>query len=162
MNRMKLTVLSVFILTGLFLTSCEQEDPASHDFFVGSNLPMNGAQETPAVTTAASGTLNATYSKVTKTLTYNFTWTGLSGPVTAGHIHGTGEMGIAAGVLQGFPGIPHATNWAASGSYSGTLFADGVRIKEEDIIAGRYYVNLHTALRPAGEIRGQILLTRQN
>ena len=162
MKLLKLTLLPT-LFTFVTLISCKQEDPADHDFFTATALPMTGAQETPAVTTAATGTIDATYSKVTKTLTYTVKWSGLSGAVTGAHIHGTAETGYAAGVLQAFPvGTPNAAAWGPSGTYSGSLFADGVRIKEEDILGGRYYVNLHTALRPAGEIRGQLILTRKN
>jgi len=41
------------------------------------------------------------------------------------------------------------------------MFVDGVKIKEEHILAGEYYINLHTAANPGGEIRGQLILTRQ-
>ena len=42
------------------------------------------------------------------------------------------------------------------GTYTGTLLADGVVVKEDDLLNGVYYINIHTAAYPNGEIRGQI------
>lgn len=161
MRFLKLTALPIFILSALLFTSCEQDDDPEIEIFSGTGLPMTGAQETPPVATAATGSIDASYSTATQTLTYKVTWSGLSGPVAAAHIHGTAETGYLAGVLQGFSGFPNPALYGTSGSYSGSLFADGVKIREEDIIGGRYYINLHTAANPGGEIRGQLILTRQ-
>jgi hypothetical protein len=60
--------------------------------------------------------------------------------------------------------------YGASGSYSGTLTVDGVKVKEVDILNGLYYVTIHTetfigspanvpasvAFRWYGELRAQI------
>ena len=40
---------------------------------------MTGAQETPPVLPAATGTMDAYYNKVTKTLSYTVTFSGLTG-----------------------------------------------------------------------------------
>lgn len=114
---------------------------------------MNGAQENPAVPSTATGLLNVSYSRATKILTYNLSWSGLTGPATAGHIHGLAPMGFNSGVVQPFSNFAAAT----AGTYSFTLFVDGVKIKEEDLLNGLYYANIHTATYPGGEIRGQIL-----
>ena len=113
---------------------------------------MTGAQEVPAVPTVGFGLMNVSYSKVTKVLSYDFTWSGFTGPITAAHIHGLAPTGYNAGVVQGFTGV----SATAAGKFSGTLFVDGVRVKEEDLLNGLYYINLHTATYPGGEIRGQV------
>ena len=154
MRWYKLTVLfsllaSVFIV----FNSCKPEDLISpKTTYLKRDIIMSGAQETPAVPSTSIGLLNVSYNKVTKVLSYDFTWSGLSGPVTAGHIHGLAPTGYAAGVVQGFSGLSATT----SGTYSGSLVVDGTRVKEEDLLNGLYYVNIHTALYPGGEIRGQI------
>ena len=153
---MRLSKLIVVFLPVIFLLSCtDPEEFEKENTYVGT-ITMNGAQETPPVTTSATGTIEATYSKLSKTLSYKVTFSGLSGNATAAHIHGPGEAGIMAGVLQTFT-FPAKT----SGTYSGTLFIDGVKIKEEELIAGRYYINIHTAANPAGEIRGQLALAKK-
>lgn len=161
MKWMKLTVLPAFIFAAFFIASCEEDDITETGFYAASALPMDGGQETPPVVTSASGTINATYSIYTKVLTFTINWTGLSGVPAAAHIHGTATKGYAAGIVQNLWTAPNATLFPASGKYSGSMFVDGVHIKEEQLLAGAYYINLHTALRPAGEIRGQIILTRQ-
>lgn len=153
----KLTAIFIS-LSILFLVSCKSTDEVDKENnYVGTALPMSGAQETPPVTVSATGSIDANYNRLNKILTYKITFSSLSGNATAAHIHGLGEAGVAAGVVQTFVGFPAAT----AGTYSGTLLVDGVKIKEEDILAGRYYANIHTAAKPAGEIRGQLILTKQ-
>jgi hypothetical protein len=154
---MKLPKLTAFIFSVSILASCTQADDIFNDNnYVGSALPMSGAQEVPAVTTGATGTINASYNKLSKTLSYTVNFSGLSGNAVAAHIHGTAEAGFVAGVLQSFSGFPAKT----SGTYSGTLFVDGIKIKEAELLAGWYYINIHTAANGGGEIRGQLILKK--
>jgi len=103
---------------------------------------------------------------------FNFTVQvrGLSGPATGLHIHGPADVTQTAPVLIGLcgsPGIAAAgpcvtdadgtltvsgninstvlANWGVSGGTFLSLLRDGL-----------LYVNVHTALNPAGEARGQI------
>jgi hypothetical protein len=156
MKWLKLTAFT-FVFTSIAFLSCKEEDYLVPGEFASTNLPMSGAQEVPAVTTGATGTIQATYSQYSKTLNYTVTFSGLSGNAAAAHIHGTGEPGINAVVLQTFAGFPAKT----AGTYSGSLLIDGVKILEEYLLAGKYYINIHTAANPGGEIRGQLILTKQ-
>ena len=158
MRLPKLTAL-LLSLPIFILFSCGKstEDLEKENIYYGKALPMTGAQETPAVTTSASGTIDANYNRLTKTLSYKINFSGISGTgATVAHIHGLGEPGVTAGVLQTFVGFPTAT----SGTYSGTLLIDGVKFTEEYLLGGRYYMNIHSVARPAGEIRGQLILTK--
>ncbi|MBI3138516.1 MAG: CHRD domain-containing protein [Sphingobacteriales bacterium] len=121
---------------------------------------LTGANETPATPTTALGTLDVSYTKSSKILSYTINWSGLTGPVTAAHIHGLAPTGYAAGVLQSFSTsaivkCPTVSN-TSCGTYKGTLLVDDVVVKEDNLLNGMYYVNLHTATYPAGEIRAQI------
>jgi hypothetical protein len=71
----------------------------------------------------------------------------LSGPATAAHFHGPAEPGKNAGVKVP---IPNATASPTEGS--ATLTDE----QAADLMAGKYYVNVHTAANPGGEIRGQV------
>jgi hypothetical protein len=153
MKWLKLTALT-FLATSFVLTSCKQEENLILHDYVGTSLVMSGAQEVPAVNTAAVGLINATYSQYTKTLNYSVYWSGLSGNATAAHIHGTGEAGVVAGVLQSFNSFPAKP----TGSFNGSLLIDGVKFLEDNLLAGKYYINIHTAANGGGEIRGQLIL----
>ncbi len=105
------------------------------------------------------------YSKETRTLSYTVNWSGLTDSVLLMHIHGLAPTGFAAGVVQNIVtasnGIfPQKTSgkytYAKTGKLSGTLLVDGLAVKEEDLLNGQYYMNIHTSVYTGGEIRGQI------
>jgi hypothetical protein len=108
---------------------------------------LSGAQEVPPVTTGGSGTGETTFDKSTNVLTWTVTYSGLSGPVTAGHFHGPAMPGANAGVV-----VPFTGNLSSPIQGKATLTA----AQAADLTAGRWYINLHTAKHPGGEIRGQV------
>jgi uncharacterized protein (TIGR03118 family) len=112
---------------------------------------LSGAAEIPAVTTAGTGMGTLTIEGTN--LTYNITFSGLSGPAVAGHIHGAAAATNNTGVI-----IPFSVPAATSGTISGatTLTPDQL----SDIVNGLAYVNIHTGNNPGGEIRGQIVPLR--
>jgi hypothetical protein len=112
---------------------------------------LSGASEVPPVTSAGKGTATAALDTTTKALTWTVTYAGLSGPATAGHIHGPAAPGANAGVL-----VPFSGNLASPIKGSATLTDAQV----SDLEAGRTYINLHTADNKGGEIRGQLVRTQ--
>lgn len=161
----KLTVIPfLFAVTLLAFGSCENDHELKKTTdFSRTNIPVTGAQETPATPSTALGKLDVSYSKDTRVLTYTISWSGLTGAVANMHIHGLAPAGFAAGIVQNIitasSGIatPNATLYGATGKFSGTLNVDGVAVKEQDLLNGLYYINIHTATYPSGEIRGQIV-----
>ena len=109
---------------------------------------LDGKSEVPANNSAATGTADIDYDAATKKLTWKLTYSGLSGPATAAHFHGPAAAGANAGVAVA---IPNATSSPAEGSATLT------DAQAADLMAGKYYVNVHTAANPGGEIRGQVL-----
>jgi hypothetical protein len=117
---------------------------------------LSGASEVPAVNTTATGSATVTISADESSITYNVSYSGLSGPVVAGHIH-LGAAGANGGVMlpfvvgpSPFSGTLTAADLKATGDV--TTFAQAVAA----IKAGNTYVNLHTAANQGGEIRGQL------
>ncbi|HUR10196.1 MAG TPA: CHRD domain-containing protein [Flavitalea sp.] len=140
---------SMLTLVITLLAACKEDLPT---IISRRNLPMSGANEIPAKTGSGNGSINIDYNQSTRILTYTVTWNSLSGPVTGMHIHGSADKFTNAPILQNFSGYPTTQ----SGTYTGTVLVDGVVIKEEDLFRGGFYINIHTALNPGGEIRGQI------
>lgn len=139
----------------LFLaTSCKQDD-LGVNLISKSGVVMDGTQEVPAKPGAWNGTIDYTYNKTTRTLSYTVKWNSLSGVPIAMHIHGIAPRGVSAGIVQTFSGFTASQ----TGTYTGTFFVDNVAVKETDLLSGVYYINLHTALNPGGEIRGQLTFT---
>ncbi len=108
---------------------------------------LTGAQEVPPVTTQGKGSAEVNFDPASKKLSWTVTYSGLSGPPTAAHFHGPAEAGKNAGVAVP---IPNQANSPVTGSATLT------DAQAADLQAGRYYVNIHTAANPGGEIRGQV------
>jgi len=108
---------------------------------------LDGKSEVPPNASAGTGTADIDYDAATKKLSWKLTYSGLSGPATAAHFHGPADPDKNAGVAVA---IPNATSSPAEGSATLT------DAQAADLMAGKYYVNVHTAANPGGEIRGQV------
>lgn len=108
---------------------------------------LDGKASVPPNTSTATGSADLDYDPASKKLSWKLTYSGLSGPATAAHFHGPAEAGKNAGVAVA---IPNATSSPVSGSATLT------DAQAADLMAGKYYINIHTAANPAGEIRGQV------
>ncbi|SIT39623.1 conserved exported hypothetical protein [Paraburkholderia piptadeniae] len=110
---------------------------------------LEPSSEVPPRVSHGHGALDATFDTSTKTLKWMATYEGLSGPVTMAHFHGPAPVGQNAKVQ-----VPIDKNALASPiKGSATLTEQQVT----DLMAGQWYFNVHTALNPSGEIRGQLL-----
>jgi hypothetical protein len=107
---------------------------------------LKGSTEVPPVQTSATGTADITYDSATKNLSWTVEHTGLSGDVTAAHFHGPAAVGVNAP-----PVVPIDMSALAKGS---ATLDDA---QAADLSEGRWYLNLHTAANPDGEIRGQLM-----
>lgn len=101
-----------------------------------------------------TGTITGTYDSVTNIITYTINFSGLSSNTTAAHFHGPAFPGTNAAVVKEHRGFP-------LGVTSGTLSSKDTltQAQETDLLAGKWYSNIHTTNFPAGEIRAQIFFT---
>jgi hypothetical protein len=123
-----------------------------------------GSLETPPTGSPATGTATVDYITASNDLTYNVTFSNLEAGASLAHIH-VGPPGVAGAII-----LPLDLDGAAgstSGTFSGTLTAadlmpspaSGINTFQDAInalFAGNTYVNVHSSLFPAGEIRGQL------
>jgi hypothetical protein len=79
-------------------------------------------------------------------LSWKGSYSGLTGDATMAHFHGPAEPGKNAPVIVPFKQI--------TTPFEGT--ATLTDAQAADFLAGRWYVNVHTAVNPGGEIRGQV------
>jgi CHRD domain len=112
---------------------------------------LKGSTEVPPNQTTGSGSVTATYDPATKQLTWNGTFSGLTGPATAAHIHGPAEAGKNAGVAAWISekGKPLESPFKGSATLTDA--------QASDLMAGLLYINIHTAANPGGELRGQLM-----
>lgn len=108
---------------------------------------LSGAEEVPANNSAGRGMAEMALNRQTNLLTWTVTYSGLTGPVTAAHFHGPAMAGQNAVVV-----VPLSGSLASPISGSATLTAAQVA----ELSAGKWYLNLHTAAHPGGELRGQV------
>jgi hypothetical protein len=137
---------SIIALVVSVLISCNTTGPDKNPE-VKFTATLSGSQEVPKVSGSANGTLEATYNKDTKTLSYVITYTGLTGAAVSGHFH-SAMMNENGPVVYPFAGSLQSP---ITGSWSGITQA-----QENKLFEGSMYANLHTALNKGGEIRGQL------
>jgi hypothetical protein len=110
---------------------------------------LEAASEVPPVNSPGASGIGV-LSLEGSNLTYHISFSGLSAPASAAHIHGPATPTNAAGVMIGLS-VPSAIE----GEMSGTLTLTAAQIA--NLVNGQTYVNIHTANNPGGEIRGQIV-----
>jgi CHRD domain len=150
MKLLKQSLFSSLFISIFFINACSDKTDVNVIRKVG--IVLNGAQEVPAKPGSGNGTVDIEYNKDTRTLYYKVSWNSLTGNLAGFHIHGPAKRGFNASVIQNFVGFAAANQ----GTYSGNVFIDGVLFKETELLNGEYYINMHTATNPGGEIRGQL------
>ena len=153
---------ALLALTTVTAVACDDEDEdvdAPPDTQTLS-ADLSGAAERPTpVTTNATGDAEFVISTsgATTTITYTVTVSGLSGPITAAHIHGPANASVAAGVI-----VPLSNVTGSGTSFTGSFTTTGhatidMATLVTHMLAGNTYINVHTSANPNGEIRGQII-----
>jgi hypothetical protein len=160
MNKLKLTgFFSILMAIAFFIASCKKG--VDSKFFYIVNAPLSASQTIPASLSTAGGAIDGTYDNKTKILSYTVSYTNLLDTATSLAVRGladSGAIAVSPGTVQTFTFTKTSTpaNYLKSGVFSGQLFFDGVLLKEEDLLAGKYYIELRSKAKPAGELRGQL------
>ena len=116
-------------------------------------IQLEGSQEVPAVNTDAKGTARVMVSPDRQTVTVKGVAHGLSGDITGAHIH-MAPTGLSGPVVKPLVITDNsfAVTWTTTDA-SEPLVPSAI----ERLMNGEYYINIHTAANPNGEIRGQIV-----
>jgi hypothetical protein len=130
----------------MLLASCvtSRDAQAQQIQFIGD---ARGSNEVPPLQSSGSGKALATFDRASKALSWIITYSGLSSRPTAIHFHGPADATRNAGIV-----LPVTGNLDSPVQGSAVL-TDG---QAADLMAGRWYLNIHTAANPAGELRAQM------
>ena len=112
---------------------------------------IDGFQTVPPTGSSGMGTGLVTYDDSSNLLSWDIAWSDLTGPVTVMHFHGPADVGTNAGVQVNIGGISGTTSPSIGSATITTAQAT-------DLLNDLYYINIHTANFPGGEIRGQVFL----
>jgi CHRD domain/Secretion system C-terminal sorting domain len=113
---------------------------------------LDGAQETPSVTTPGKGTLDGVFDPVTRALAFKLDFSDLTTPTLFAHFH-RGALGVPGPVTidlvpAGFPvGV-------TAGTMTKLIVISESQAK--DLMDGNMYINIHSQQFRPGEIRGQL------
>jgi hypothetical protein len=145
-------IMAVAVVASSF-TSCKKDK--TPDLIKRTTATLSGAQEVPANSSTGTGTAQISYDPTAKTITYTMSWQlGSSTATTANmHFHGA-EDGTdikSSPVTIGITGF--ATG--SSGTITGTTRAL-TDAEANQLLAGKWYLNVHSSTIPGGELRGNI------
>ena len=107
--------------------------------------------ETPPNTSKGAGELTGTFDPASRKLSYDVSYSGLTGAATAAHFHAPAPVGKSAGVE-----VP------VKGALESPIKGEATLTTEEarNLTEGMTYFNIHTAANKAGEIRGQVMVVK--
>lgn len=111
---------------------------------------LSADQENPPTTATSNGLAEFLVDPAANRLRFVVHLAGMAMPLTGSHVH-TGAAGVNGAVLIDLVDAGPAP----TGDFLGTRTITAASVA--DLEAGRWYVNVHSATSPAGEIRGQIL-----
>ncbi len=139
------------IVAAIALSACEStplmtgSPPKSHEL----SAAATAAKEVPPKSGNGQAFAFVNFNEGTRALTWKVYYTGLTGPATAAHFHGPADRDGNAGV---------AINLVASGAPASPITGSATLTPAQaaDLMAWKWYLNIHTAANPSGEIRGQV------
>jgi CHRD domain len=134
-------------LSGLMLAACLAVTHPALAEVISFKGELKGSNEVPANDSKGTGSFTATYDADSKKLTWKGEYSDLTGAATMAHFHGPADPSENAGVVV--PITPSTSPFEGSATLTDAQAAQ--------LMAGQWYVNVHTSAHPAGEIRGQVV-----
>lgn len=143
----------------------------SHAVPVSYSALLSGANEVPPNASQGSGSVLVVYDSSTHVLNLDVTFTGLTVPATAAHIHAPAAPGVNAPVAVPMPSFPTATSGTYSRTFdltqassfnaafvtnNGGTAAGAEAALASHLASGLAYFNIHNTVYPGGEIRGNL------
>ncbi len=146
--------LAVAVLLLFSLPACKKEK-VPVDLKKKAHVMFSGSQEVPANASTGTGMGDVVFDPETKIVTYSFSWQlgSAAATTTNMHFHGAedGSDTKSSGVAIPISGF----TTASSGSISGvTPVLTETQINQ--LLAGKWYLNIHSSTIAAGELRGNI------
>ena len=145
MTYSRLVIHSVLLISLLGLAACNK--PVVNANVTKMTAQLTASSVVPPTTSTASGKVDAYLDEKTNKFTWTISYSGLTGEATAAHFHGPAAVGANAG-----PALPIV------GSLASPIKGNAILSNEQkaDLLASKWYLNVHTAANPDGEIRGQM------
>ena len=112
---------------------------------------LSGAVQVPPNPSKGKGAVTGAFDTATRVLAWKGTYSGLTGQPMAAHFHGPADAKMNAPVVVNFDKLVSP--------FEGT--ATLTEAQAADLLAGRWYVNIHTASYPGGELRGQVTIAKE-
>ncbi|MEQ8369046.1 MAG: CHRD domain-containing protein [Alphaproteobacteria bacterium] len=109
---------------------------------------LSGANEVPPITSPAAGSATLVLDTATGLLQWHIQAHDLTAPATVLHFHGPGTAEQNAAVVLDI-GRGGESPWQGQAVLN--------QIQMDQVLAGLWYINIHTAAFPPGEIRGQVV-----
>jgi len=148
LNRFRAIIFIFFIVSSV---QCSKYLGETEEYTV--NSPAAGTQVVPVSGSAATGQMVGAYTSNKNMLSGTISWSGLSGAPTAIHFHGP----AIAGRNNRFELIT-LIKVPASATGSVSFESPFTEVQESWLESGQFYFDIHTAAKPNGEIRGQVIL----
>ena len=142
-------------LSGLMLAACLAVTHPALAEIISFKTELKGNNEVPPNDSKGTGTFTATYDTESKKLTWKGEYSDLTGPATMAHFHGPTEPSWQQPHEFGDVADVTVTITPITSPFEGSATLTDAQAAE--LIAGRWYVNIHTDAYPAGEIRGQVV-----
>jgi hypothetical protein len=116
---------------------------------VAMRADLSAQAEVPPNPSSARGNATLQFDTATRAFSWRIEYAGLTAPLSAAHFHGTATPATNAGVLVPITLVNQPSPLVGQATIS--------EAQATDLLAGRWYINLHTPAYPAGEIRGQVI-----